>query len=169
MSTKFGRLEFSGKKFSFTKSSITQAREKLDSPDLSRSDFWMVWRCHGIPCVHFCFYFYFFCLEAALGQDTYQSDFSHCYGNFFESATSKVTISQLCYYIFSIIVIHSTFKDTLRLKILLTWIKIRANSFIKTLVNNLKRKSTKVFILKMLLCHVLFFTKKSYLLTWNCC
>ena len=63
MSTKFGRLEFSGKKFSFTKSSITQTREKLDSPDLSRPDFWMVWRCHGIPCVHF----YFFCLEAVLG------------------------------------------------------------------------------------------------------
>ena len=35
-------------------------------------------------------------------------------------------------------------KDTQRLKILWTWIKIRANSFIKTLVNNMKRKSTKV-------------------------
>ena len=35
-------------------------------------------------------------------------------------------------------------KDTLRLKILWTWIKIRANSFIKTLVNNMKRKPTKV-------------------------
>ena len=35
-------------------------------------------------------------------------------------------------------------KDTLRLKILWTWIKIRANSFIKTLVNIMKRKSTKV-------------------------
>ena len=69
MSTKFGRLEFSGKKFSFTKSSITQTREKWDSPVLSRPDFWMVWRCHGILCVHFYFYFYFFCLEATLGQD----------------------------------------------------------------------------------------------------
>ena len=38
----------------------------------------------------------------------------------------------------------SILKDTLWLKILLTWIKICANSFIKTLVNNLKRKSTKV-------------------------
>ena len=69
MSTKFGRLEFSGKIFSFTKSSITQTREKWDSPVLSRPDFWMVWICHGILCVHFYFYFYFFCLEATLGQD----------------------------------------------------------------------------------------------------
>ena len=69
MSTKFGRLEFSGKKFSFTKSSITQTREKWDSPVLSRPDFWMAWRCHGILFVHFYFYFYFFCLEATLGLD----------------------------------------------------------------------------------------------------
>ena len=35
-------------------------------------------------------------------------------------------------------------KDTLQLEILWTWIKKRANSFIKTLINNMKRKSTKV-------------------------
>ena len=64
MSTKFGRLEFSGKKFSFTKSSITQTREKWDSPVLSRPDFWVVWRCHGILCVHFYFIFYFFLLRS---------------------------------------------------------------------------------------------------------
>ena len=69
MSTKFGRLEFSGKIFSFTKSSITQTREKWDPLVLSRPDFRMVWRCHGILFVHFYFYFYFFCLEATLGQD----------------------------------------------------------------------------------------------------
>ena len=34
----------------------------------------------------------------------------------------------------------SILKGTLRLKILWTWIKIRANSFIKTLVNSIKRK-----------------------------
>ena len=39
---------------------------------------------------------------------------------------------------------NSILKVTLRLKILWTWIKIRANSFIKTLVNNMKRKPTKV-------------------------
>ena len=39
---------------------------------------------------------------------------------------------------------NSILKDTLRLKILWTWIKIRANSFIKTLLNIMKRKSTKV-------------------------
>ena len=116
------------------------------------------------------FLFLFFCLEAALGQDTYKSDFRHCYGIFFENVPSKVTISQLRF--FSAIARHinnSILKDTLRMKILWTWIKIRANFFIKTLVKNMKRKSTKVLILKMLLCHVLFSMKKSYLLTWNCC
>ena len=39
---------------------------------------------------------------------------------------------------------NSILKDILRLKILRTWIKIRANSFIKTLVNIMKWKSTKV-------------------------
>ena len=44
----------------------------------------------------FILFYFFFCLEAPFGQDTYKSDFRHCYGNFFESATPKVTISQLC-------------------------------------------------------------------------
>ena len=132
----------------------------MDTPDLSRPDFWIVWRCYGIPYVHF----YFYCLEAALRQDTYKSDFRHCYGNFVESATPKVTRSQLSWSFFSTIARHinnSIFKDTLRLKILWIWIKIRGNSFTKTFVNNMKWKSMKVFILKMLLCHVLFPMKKS--------
>ena len=40
--------------------------------------------------------------------------------------------------------LRGTLKDTLWLKVLWTWIKIRANSFIKTLVSNMKRKPTKV-------------------------
>ena len=89
------------------------------------------------------FLFLFFCLEATLGQDTYESDFRHCYGNFFESSIPEVTISQLCWSLFSTIARHinnSILKNTLCLKILWTWIKIRA----KTLVNIMKRKSTKV-------------------------
>ena len=66
MSTKFDRSEFSEKNFAFTKSSVTQTKEKWDSRVLSTPNFWMVWRCHGILCV----YFYFFCLEATLGKDT---------------------------------------------------------------------------------------------------
>ena len=38
---------------------------------------------------------------------------------------------------------NSILEDTLWLKILWTWIKIRANSFIKTLENIMKRKSRK--------------------------
>ena len=33
--------------------SMTRAREKWDSLDLSRGDFWMIRTCHGIPCFHF--------------------------------------------------------------------------------------------------------------------
>ena len=39
---------------------------------------------------------------------------------------------------------NSTLKEIPQLKILWTWIKIRVNTFIKTLVNIMKQKSTKV-------------------------
>ena len=38
---------------------MTKSRVKWESLVLSRADFWMVWRCHGIPCFHF----YVFCVE----------------------------------------------------------------------------------------------------------
>ena len=60
---------------------------------------------------------------------------------------SKVLIQKLLYYSYVKVSSQqlrdtwtSVLKDTLRLKILWIWIKIRANSFIKTLVNNMKRK-----------------------------
>ena len=73
-----------------------------------------------------------------------ESSFRHCYGNLFESVILKVIWSQL--YSFSKIaryIDNSVLKDTLKLKILRKWIKIRATSFIKTWVN-IKWKSTKV-------------------------
>ena len=66
---------------------------------------------------------------------------------FLESAIPRVAWSQLFRIFFSIITRHignNILKDTLRLNILWTWIKIRANSFIKTLANNMKQKPTKV-------------------------
>ena len=36
--------------------SMTQTREKRNFLILSRADFWMVWRCHGTPFFHFCFF-----------------------------------------------------------------------------------------------------------------
>ena len=58
-STKIGRLELLEKLWLkhkyITLSSMTQTTEKWVFLVLSRVDFWMVWRCHGIPC--FCFYF----------------------------------------------------------------------------------------------------------------
>ena len=56
---------------------------------------------------------------------------------------SKVLFRNLLYHSY-VKVSSQQLWDTLRLKILWTWIKIRANCFIKTLVNNVKGKSTKL-------------------------
>ena len=61
---------------------MSQTKEKCDFLVLTRSELWIVWRCHGIPRV--CFYY--FCLEPTVRKD----------GIFFESGISKVTWSQLC-------------------------------------------------------------------------
>ena len=79
-----------------------------------------------------------------------ESDFCQCYDNFFGSAILKVIYwPQQCsrYNSFSAIARHicnSILKDILLLEILRAWIKIRANSFIKTWVNIVIRKSAKV-------------------------
>ena len=79
-----------------------------------------------------------------------ENDFRPRYGFFFfffESFILKVTWSQL----YSQLLLDnyeahwsSILKDTLHLKILRAWIKLRVNSSIKTWVNIMKRKSTKV-------------------------
>ena len=69
------------------------AKEKCDSLALSRSDLWMVWRCHGIPRVY-CYYFY---LEPTVRKDTWMRTASvTVMVTFFESGILKVTWSQLC-------------------------------------------------------------------------
>ena len=70
------------------------AKEKCDSLVLSRSDLWMVWRCHGIPRV----YFHYFYLELTVGKDTWMRTASVAVMvPFFESGILKVTWSQLCW------------------------------------------------------------------------
>ena len=113
---------------------MTQTREKRDCHVFSRPNFWMVWRCLGITCVHF-----IFCLEV---RNRYldESDFRHCYGNFFVSAILKVTFSTIARHID-----NSILKNTRELPILQTWINIGANSFIKTwrcLKNHQLKKDT---------------------------
>ena len=51
--------------------SMTQTREKWDSLVLSRADFCIVWRCHGIPCFHL-----FFCLEAKVKKNIWMRTIS---------------------------------------------------------------------------------------------
>ena len=133
----FVRLELSEKNLSLRKhGDIILGFLVLSSPD-----FWMIWRCHGIPYVHFYFLFRNNLRKRYLDE----SDFRYCYSNAFESSILKVTCSQLCSKFF----LNSCkahwqhiLKDTQPLKIVWTWIEIRANSFIKTWVNIIKQKST---------------------------
>ena len=61
------------------------AKEKCDSLVLSRSDLWMVWRCHGIPRVY-CYYFY---LEPTVRKDTWMRT---------ASVTVMVTFSKVAFW-----------------------------------------------------------------------
>ena len=110
---------------------------------MSRPHFWMVWRCHGIPCVHF--YFLFWTIIRKRYFD--ESDFHHCYGNFFESAVLNVVWSQLYSKFFlNSCEVHwpQHFERHPAVEDLRKWTKIRADCFIKIWVNIIERKSTKV-------------------------
>ena len=73
------------------------------------------------------------------------SDLRHCYGHYFESAILKVTWSQLCpKFLLNNCEAHWWHSCEVQLKILSTWINIHDNSFIKTWVSIMKRKSMKV-------------------------
>ena len=106
----------------------------------------MVWRCHGVLCIYVHFSIFLFRSNVSRGYLD-ESDFRHCFGNFFESALRRfpdhswvnVSLQQSRNNID-----NSILKDILQLKVLRTWIKIHANSFIKTWVNIMKRESTKV-------------------------
>ena len=122
---------------------MSQTKEKCDSLVLSRSDLWIVWRCHGIPRVC-CDYF---CLEPTLRKDAWMRTTSVTVMAFFSKvAFWKLLDHSYVQSSFPIITRHienSILKDTLQLNILRTWIKLRAKSFIKTSVN-MKQKSMKV-------------------------
>ena len=122
---------------------MSQTKEKCDSLVLSRSDLWIVWRCHGIPRVC-CYYF---CLEPTVRKDAWMRTTSVNVMAFFSKvAFWKLLDHSYVQSSFQIITRHienSILKDTLQLNILRTWIKLRAKSFIKTSVN-MKQKSMKV-------------------------
>ena len=131
---KFFQVSVNSRNFGFiqtwgnnTKVSRCPKQEKCDSLILSRSDLWIVWRCHGISRV----YCYYFCLDPTVRKDAWIRTTSITVMVFF----SKVGFWKLIddSYVkssFSIIE-NSIFKDTLQ-------------SFIKTSVN-MKQKSMKVY------------------------
>ena len=122
---------------------MSQTKEKCGSLVLSRSDLWIVWRCHGILRV----YCYYSCLEPTVRKDTWMRTTSVTVMIF----SSKVVFSKLLYHSyvkssFSIITVHienSILKDTIQLNIFRTWINLRTKSFMKSSVN-MKQKSMKV-------------------------
>ena len=63
---------------------MSQTREKWVSLVLSRGDFWMIWRCHSIPCFHF----YFLFRNNGVREQLDKNEFSRCYGNFVFSKVS---------------------------------------------------------------------------------
>ena len=63
---------------------------KVESHVLSGPDFWLVWRGHGILCIYVCFSIFLFRSNVRRGYLD-ESDFRHCFGNFFESAIPKVS------------------------------------------------------------------------------
>ena len=108
--------------------------------------FWVdlifVWRCHDIPCAHF-----YFLSEPTLRKDAWIRATSATVMVIFskvllwkvlDHSYTQSSFSTTARYIDS-----SIFKDSLQLKILRTWIKIRPNFFMNTWVN-IKQRSTKV-------------------------
>ena len=74
--------------------------EKWDSLVLSRPDYWMIWRCYGIPC----FPFYFFCLKPTVRKGIWMRTtsitvmviFQKCHSeNYMIAAMFKVRSQQL--------------------------------------------------------------------------
>ena len=131
MSTKLDRLEFSEKNFAFTESFITQTREKWDSQVLSAPDFWMVWKCHGILCVHL--YFFLFRGNVRKGYLD-DSDLSHFY---WITAMLKFLLNNYEAYWEQHFEGHPTVEDLMGMD------QDSANSFIKTFLNVMKQKSKR--------------------------
>ena len=110
----------------------------------------LTFKCYGdvmVFCV-FMFIFQFFCLEATLVEDTKMRATSATdlvifskwpFRKFPDHNWVNVSSQQLRNNID-----NSILKDILQLNVLWIWIKIHANSFIKTWVNTMKRESTNV-------------------------
>ena len=122
---------------------MSQTKKKCDPFVFSRSDLWIVWRCHGIPRV----YCYYFCLEPTVRKDAWMRTISVTAVEFYSKvAFWKLLDHSYVQCSFQIITRHIEniiLNDTLQLNIFRTWINLCTTSFIKTSVNT-KQKSMTV-------------------------
>ena len=141
------------KNFAFTE--MWRCNTKLHDPSERKVGlpcFEQIWLLNSMNAMVFrVFILYFFLFRTNFKKGYLnESYFCHCYDDFFKSAILKVTwkLPGRIYIqsFFSTFTRHFSsciLKDILQLNILRTWIKIHANSFIKTCVNIMKWKSMK--------------------------
>ena len=104
---------------------MSQTKEKCHSLILSRSDLWIVWRCHGISLV--CWYY--FCLEPTVRKDAWMRTTSVTVMTFFLKAAFWKLLDQSSFPIITRHIENSILKDTLQLNIFRTWINLTRNIF----------------------------------------
>ena len=94
-----------------------------NGPVLSRGVFWMIWRCHSIPCFHF----YFLFRNNGIRENYIRTTSAAVMVKFVLKVSFASTWSQLCLKFF--LNSYKTpwqghMKDTLQLKVLPTWINV---------------------------------------------
>ena len=144
----------------------------LGSHVLSRPDFWMVWRCHGILCVSFILFFCC-CSEATLESYFIRAlldislviihFFSHTNQIFKSNSEFTDILDRFCHSLFTFL--------SFDLYLHLTNFKVIQcpYAFLMKSSKVLMRSNVPFSRFSSAKCNFLFSMKNSYLLKWNCC
>ena len=82
-----------------------KTRENWDSLVSGGGDFWMIWKCHDIPWIHF----YFLLRNNSKREKVDENEIRYCYGkSFFESVIPKIIYHNYVQSSFSTIAMHLT-------------------------------------------------------------
>ena len=80
-----------------------KTRENWDSLVSGGGDFWMIWKCHDIPWIHF----YFLLRNNSKREKVDENEIRYCYGkSFFESVIPKIIDHNYVQSSFSTIAMH---------------------------------------------------------------